>query len=180
MWNKILLFFANQLPARIIHDDGECYLERYFLFKVFGFTFYLHRFVASDPDRGLHDHPWRLAFSIVISRWYYELTRRDGQMRKVRWFNMLTGDSFHRVILPTGVSEVWTIFFHTSEKVKAWGFWHDVNNVTLKGVPQNAVWGKHQYQKDEPDELRRWWRYAKRGKELKRDSKGVAIPNIKS
>lgn len=97
--NTQLYWLTSRLPCRIISDDGTPYLERYYLGTVFGVRFYLHRFVGSDPARGLHDHPWAWARSIVLSGWYFE-ERRDGKRHKVKWYNKLTGDTFHRVILP--------------------------------------------------------------------------------
>ncbi|WP_244260428.1 hypothetical protein [Burkholderia gladioli] len=55
---RVLYAISSRLPCRIIADGNKPYLERYYLATVFGVRFYLHRFVASDPDRGLHDHPW--------------------------------------------------------------------------------------------------------------------------
>lgn len=95
--NAILFFLSSFLPLRIISDGEGPYLERYYLFTIFGVRFYLHRFVASDPDRGLHDHPWPWAGSIVLSGHYWEVTRSGT--KKVRWLNFLVGDSFHRVKL---------------------------------------------------------------------------------
>lgn len=135
--NRLLLWLTGFLPCRIISEGDQPYLERYYLMTLFGWRFYIHRFVASDPDRGLHDHPWPKAYSIILSGWYWE-ELRSGR-RKVRWFNSLTGDTFHRVVLPEIVSETnegmyfhprfcWTLFFHTVGDTKAWGFWHDKEN----------------------------------------------------
>lgn len=124
--SKMLYWITGFLPVRFINDGNTPYLERYYLFTLFGWQFYIHQFVGSDPDRGLHDHPWSLAFSIILSGWYYEETRSGP--RKVRWFNWLTGDSFHRVVLPYSLPPgndllpCWTLFFHRAEKVKKWGF----------------------------------------------------------
>lgn len=117
--NKILYWLAGYLPARIISDGETPYLERYYLWTIFGWRFYLHRFVGSDPDRGLHDHPWIRAFSIVLSGWYIE-ERRTGS-RPVVWFNSLGADTFHRVVLPP-CGPCWTLFFHRTGKAKEWGF----------------------------------------------------------
>ena len=96
---KLLFWLTSHLPCRIIAEEGSVYLERYYLFTLLGWRFYLHRFVGSDPDRGLHDHPWSRAFSIILAGWYWEQTRSGT--RKVRWLNTLTGDTFHRVVLPS-------------------------------------------------------------------------------
>ena len=65
--NRLLLWLTGFLPCRIISEGDQPYLERYYLMTLFGWRFYIHRFVASDPDRGLHDHPWPKAYSIILS-----------------------------------------------------------------------------------------------------------------
>ena len=174
---RFLFWLSGFLPCRIISDGDQPYLERYYLATVFGWQFYLHRFVASDPDRGLHDHPWRLAFSLILSGFYYEETRSGN--RKVRWFNCLTGDSFHRVVLPykmrdgdsfkadawTGEQPCWSLFFH-GPVVKRWGFMREL----LNGQPLNAAWRGGLPARFEPyaytreGDQKRWWAYAKKGR----------------
>src|SRR5437660_2113436 len=93
MIRRLLLAYSAGRPCKIICEADRPYLERYFVCALFGIRFYLHRFVGSDPDRGLHDHPWRWAMSFILRGWYYEATRSGT--RAVRWFNFLTGDTFH-------------------------------------------------------------------------------------
>lgn len=126
--SKFLYWLSGYLPYRSIDDGNVPYLERYYLFTVFGWRFYLHQFVGSDPDRGLHDHPWSKAYSVILSGWYWEETRSGA--RKVEWLNSLTGDTFHRVVLPIdwGSDDLldrpcWTLFMHKAYSVKPWGFW---------------------------------------------------------
>ena len=116
---SFLRWISDRLPARKISDDGRPYLIRYYIGTVFGWRVYLHHFVGSDPAMGLHDHPWRRAVSVILAGWYWEDTRQGT--RKVRWLNHLIGDSFHRVILPDGIT-CWTLFAHSVGDVKAWGF----------------------------------------------------------
>lgn len=163
---------ANNLPLRRIFTkesrpdfpDRE-YLRRYYVTTIFGLRFYLHHFIDSDPD-GLHNHPWRFGLSIHLSGSYTE-QRRWGK-RRVRFFNMVNGETFHRVILDidsfgrdvqTDVlfsvpKEVWTIFIHTS-RIMNWGF------IRKKGI-------FNQYQEvghDEPNGHSDGWRNWKLGKE---------------
>jgi len=117
---RLLLRLTAELPAKIIMDGDRPYLERYYLGRAFGLIWYIHRFVASDPDRGLHDHPWRRAISLVLRGWYLEETRLGT--RVVRWINLIGGADFHRVVLPDERS-VWTLFGHSEVKhPKGWGF----------------------------------------------------------
>lgn len=168
---KLLYWLTGRLPCRLINDGERPYLERYYVGRLFGLTFYLHRFVGSDPARGLHDHPWNRAYSLILSGWYFEETRSG--MRKVRWFNRLTGDSFHRVVLPgiydtsdgkSGVigaprRHVWTLFWH-GPYVKPWGFMRPLD--TVAGVPL-LLWEPHAYQTDEASGKQRWWDTAPHG-----------------
>lgn len=148
------------LPCRLINDGTRRYLERYYLGDLLGMRFYLHRFVDHDPDRGLHDHPWRWAASIVLSGFYYE-TRR-WSCSAVRWFNFLTGDTFHRVLLPTDrfgrhPRECWTLFFHDASDDKTpWGFLRPVNGFDTY----------FQYGKGGPAD--RWWLTAPNGRDANR------------
>ena len=157
--SRLLFWLTGRLPCRIISDNGQPYLERYYLGTVLGVRFYIHRFVGSDPDRGLHDHPWPWAGSLVLKGWYFEELRGPhrsnvpGQIvpvRQVRWFNWLTGDSFHRVILPG--AHCWTLFFHRAAYTKPWGFLQQVDaDSTMR------VWVPHNYPKDGNGTPGAWW-----------------------
>ncbi len=156
MMRRLLYALTGRLPLRIISDDGRPYLERYYVCTVLGVRVYVHRFVGSDPDRGLHDHPWPWARSIILSGCYIE-ERRDGY-REVRWWNSLQGDTFHRVILWEG-QEVWTLFMHRAENAKPWGF--------LRPVPGEwaQLWHPWNYPKDGSASSGRWWETVPRGRD---------------
>lgn len=164
MISHLLRAISNRLPCRIIADKDQPYLERYYVGQAFGATFYLHRFVGSDPDRGKHDHPWNWARSLILSGWYLEETRAGT--RPVRWYNRLTGDTFHRVVLPAGCREVWTLFWH-GPYVKAWGFWR--TEAIWSGdesIPlEAACWIPHRPQTNEATGRDQWWKTAPRGRD---------------
>lgn len=183
--NKFLFWMTGFLPCRIINDGERPYLERFYLFSFLGWTFYIHRFVASDPDRGMHSHPWRLAFSIVLSGWYWEHTFYG--FRKVRWFNSLTGDTFHRVVLPQEVHGAcvgnryyrtredvpcWTLFFHTSKNVKEWGFLRSVgavHNMLYKPNTESdgsMIYTPYKYTRE--GNQTEWWTRAPTGREVRK------------
>lgn len=166
MIEKFLFWITGFLPCRLINDGERPYLERYYIGTLFGWRFYFHRFVGSDPDRGLHDHPWRKAYSLILSGWYWEETRSG--IRKVRWFNSLTGDTFHRVVLPCasdgrqpdrvcvmthGVSPCWTLFMHTDKDVKPWGFLRLVVDGICRFEP---------YTYEREGSQKEWWKTAGR------------------
>jgi hypothetical protein len=151
---KALYRITNHLPCRIISDGPRKYLERYYLFTLFGVRFYLHRFVGSDPDRGLHNHPWRWAGSVILSGHYIEETHYGTA--RVGWVNGLVGDTFHRVILPEGVNEVWTLFFHRAHKAKSWGFLREKGQM-------GAMFEKYAYKPTELGKDGEWWKIAPKG-----------------
>lgn len=168
---RLLMWLTSRLPMRVINDGNRQYLERYYLFQLLGWTFYIHRFVGSDPDRGLHDHPWPKAYSIILRGWYWEETRSG--VRKVRWFNSLTGDSFHRVVLPywTSIYDLpstvrhvpcWTLFFHREQRVKQWGFL-----IPLEGEEGAFVFTPFKY----TGSVDRWWLTAPSRKQREQQSK---------
>lgn len=178
---SIFLFWLTQfLPCRIISDGEVPYLERYYLCTFLGLRFYLHRFVGSDPARGLHDHPWRKAYSLILSGWYWEETRSGT--RKVRWFNSLTGDTFHRVVLPDYIcfsnwpchaerrtAPCWTLFFHTAGDVKPWGFWRDLQETTSLSKGADAFEGAAYFQPyayTREGNQKNWWLTAPKGREI--------------
>ena len=141
---RLLYRWTGNLPLHIISDNDQPYLERYFLFKRFGVTAYVHRFVASDPDRGLHSHPWPWAVSVKLLGWYFEERPTDHPdqtpaLRIPGRISFLSGSSFHRVVLPfaggrvtysalvdpvdrPAVKECWTLFIHRSKRSQWWGF----------------------------------------------------------
>ena len=155
MIRRLLLALTARLPARVISDGNGPYLERYYLGSAFGARAYLHRFLASDPDRGLHDHPWPWAVSLILAGWYIE-QRRDGDHVR-RWLNVLTGDTFHRVVMPHGAREVWTLFIH-GPRCKEWGF--------LRTFDGGAVFAPYDYG-TESGEPKRWWESAPKGRDLR-------------
>lgn len=173
MLNTLLYRITGRLPCRIISDGDAPYLERYYICTLLGWRFYLHRFVGSDPDRGLHDHPWRKAFSVILSGWYWEETRSGT--RKVKWFNSLTGDTFHRVVLPNGWQvhglrftqgplPCWTLFFHTVGNVKPWGFLNPMDTFKDCAVFTPYTYSREGSQKD-------WWLTAPTGNEFRKSQK---------
>ena len=184
----LLMKITDGMPLRFIsNEENVPYLERYFVAEMFGWQFYIHRFVGSDPDRGLHDHPWRKAYSIVLKSYYHEITRSG--LRTVRWFNSLTGDTFHRVLLPgkgplkMGLDEnneltcdrdsipCWTFFFHPAGDVKDWGFLKPVDEILpgekWDGKPLLFVPYDYKRESWKQGKDKRWWLTAKSRRQLR-------------
>lgn len=162
-WQRFLYWFSGKLRCRIINsDDGAPYLERYHLLRLpSGGGLYIHRFLDSDPDRGLHDHPWRHSIGLILSGGYHELRRYTDQGKTVvrrNWIgpgrtNYITANDFHRIVLPEK-SEAWTLFMHTG-KFKGWGF--------LEVSPDDEHYRPHDtIEPDGSHDL--WWESAPRGR----------------
>lgn len=128
---------AGMLEKRVIYRrDGKPYLERYYLFHGSRFKklpgIYLHKFLSSDEDYELHDHPWNTSVSLILSKGYEEERREEyyanGKLhRRVviedfspGMFNLITKDDFHRVTLKS--DHAWTLFM-SGDRQKDWGFW---------------------------------------------------------
>jgi hypothetical protein len=175
---SLLTRLTNRLPCRIIDgEQGEPYLERYYLAGLFGWHAYLHRFVDSDPDRGLHDHPWGRAVSLVLSGGYDEIRfavppthgsvgaaaakRLDAaaepatRSRRIRpgRINLLRGSDYHRVVLRDG-RPAWTLFLH-GPRVKGWGF---LRRGEYRPMARDATDFRH----------RDWWKQAPTGRMVRR------------
>jgi len=128
--NRLLYRLSAYCRCRIISGpDEQPYLERYHLLRLpFGYRVYLHRFVASDPGRGLHNHPWRHAISLLLCGTYQEtrmLTAESNHALQRRWLraghlNYISGDVYHRINIAAG-AECWSLFLH-APKTSDWGF----------------------------------------------------------
>ncbi len=89
------------------------------------FNIYLHKFLHSDDDRAMHDHPW-INMSVLLCGSYIEHTPAGSFLRKpwrpwAPWrLPMRRPTSLHRVALIDG-KPVWTLFI-TGPVVREWGF----------------------------------------------------------
>lgn len=59
----------------IVNCDHDVYLHRWYLFSCRWFAIFIHKFVRSDEDRALHDHPWNFLV-IPVWRGYVEHNER--------------------------------------------------------------------------------------------------------
>lgn len=137
--------------------SGDPYLTRYIIARTPFFRIFLHRFHQPDPDRDVHNHPWR-ALSVIIRGGYTELVVpdaiRDGrgviasvrdQYAVTQWgrwwpkINQLKEHEYHRItdILPG----TWTLVFG-GPYFRDWGFLVDGEHIdwrTYLGVPSDTT-----------------------------------------
>lgn len=84
------------------------------------FNVYLHKFLRSDDDRALHDHPWSNV-SILLKGMYLEHTPQGKFLRKAGDIVLRArGSSSHRIELCQG-TPCWTLFI-TGPRYREWGF----------------------------------------------------------
>jgi hypothetical protein len=113
----------SRLPYKTI--GGECFKERgplmirYFLLRTRWFSIYLHKFLRSDADRHMHDHPWPFV-TFLLSGGYWEHTPQ-GRFWRHR-FSILRRPAKwqHWVEVPT-VEPLWTLIV-VGRKTREWGF----------------------------------------------------------
>lgn len=176
MMRKLLYKISGGLPCRLITRDGTPYLERYFLCRIFGLTAYLHRFVGSDGDKEVHNHPWnsmalclaggyeeeRLTGLCIHQHWQHRLRRIfPGKLNRIR------ANDFHRIAKTK--PETWTLFVHGRCRL-GWGFLRP--QMTNVG-PNHTEVVFHQ-----PFELvsgSPWWTEAPLGRDSGRTPYGVAV-----
>ncbi len=101
-------------------DGSEYLVRRYLLPRNKLLNIYLHRFLGSDDDRALHDHPW-FSISCVLKGRLIE-HRPDGTSRAIRRGKLTIRHPKyqHRIELPEG--ETATTLFITGPVVRTWGF----------------------------------------------------------
>ncbi len=123
---------ARRSPDYVIGGHERPYLERWWVIPRNRFlNLYLHRFVRSDDDRALHDHPWVNASLLLDGRYLEWLPAEEGLHRvEVR----SAGDvvcrgaaASHRVELVArnaagDLTPVITLFC-TGPRLREWGFW---------------------------------------------------------
>lgn len=136
MLRRSLYHLSSFLRCKSIRGNAEVpYMERYFLLDCFGTRVYLHRFLGGDAEEAVHDHPWKKAKALVLTGRYEELrtvidpaqangdaggVREERFVRKAGGFNTILGATLHRIVRTE--PETWTLFWHTRDKIKPWGF----------------------------------------------------------
>lgn len=104
---------------RLIRIEGHPYLLRLYIWP----HVYLHYFFTSDLDRELHNHPWDLSRTRILSGWYLEQslckTGVTERVFKTGDRNTITSFDFHRIAaISVGC---WTLF-RPGKRVQQWGF----------------------------------------------------------
>lgn len=116
-----LTCLVKRKPHFIIGSEERPYLLRWYLIPRNKYlNLYLHRFLRSDDDRALHDHPWWFV-SILIRGQYNEITSSSIIYRSS--FSLAYRPALwrHRVELVNN-NPCWTVVL-TGKTRRIWGFW---------------------------------------------------------
>lgn len=134
----------------IVNCDRDPYLHRWFVIRTDRLGLFIHKFVRSDEDRALHDHPWDF---LVIPVWRGYIEHRNARCticgqrnsfctrgQESRRVLPIVGTRFrrgeyrHRVELIDGKPS-WSIFFRFRKR-REWGFWDRL----VGFIPWNKWW----------------------------------------
>lgn len=135
---------------------NEGYLDRWHLIPNNRWiNIYLHKFMRSDDDRALHDHPWwSVSFLLKgsVTELYY---KTDELSLPAPWRKVMLKDNIrrfipvyrradhtHRIVLEEG-TVAWTLFI-TGSKSRDWGFhcpkgWKHHKEFTKKDKDGNSA-----------------------------------------
>ncbi len=101
-------------------DGSEYLIRRYLLPRNKILNIYLHRFLGSDDDRALHDHPWYSVSVVLKGELIEHLPRKRLRKIKAGVISFRSPLQQHRIELPTGQKA--TTLFITGPVVRKWGF----------------------------------------------------------
>ncbi len=130
--NYMIGLAAKRPPDFIIGEREAPYLLRWWLIpRNRFFNIYLHKFLRSDQDIELHDHPFWFV-SLVLRGWYFEHLVGDKVVkRSAGQFVARRSATAHRIALMTYDGHVdvddfapelaWSLFI-TGPVTRSWGF----------------------------------------------------------
>lgn len=120
-----LIHWAMQRePDFVIGGSERPYLFRWFVIpRNRLFNVYLHKFLRSDDDRALHDHPWANLSILLRGEYTEHLIDAGGIHRRVKrkagdWHFRPSGKIAHRVEID---QPCWSLFL-TGPAYREWGF----------------------------------------------------------
>lgn len=120
-WHRVA---DSRPPDFIVGGREDPYMFRWYLIpRNSFFCIYLHKFLRSDDDRALHDHPW-LNVSWLLEGTYTEHTIAAGgiqhrEVLKAGSLKFRRAKAAHRVELHAG--ECWSLFVR-GPVIRRWGF----------------------------------------------------------
>ena len=93
-------------------------MYRYYLIDFVWFGLYVHKFLRSDNDRHVHDHPWSFITFTLGAYWEH---LPDGTVHRRSRFSLLFRPAEWQHWVEIRGGPVWTIVFRFSRR-RVWGF----------------------------------------------------------
>ena len=114
---------AARKPDFIIGGEDNPYLKRWWLIpRNRFFNIYLHKFLRSDDDRALHDHPWWNVSYLLAGQYIEHMIRAGGVHSAVRYaagdLRLRGATTAHRIEID---QPCWSLFI-TGPVIREWGF----------------------------------------------------------
>lgn len=106
------------------------------------FAIRVHKWICSDDDRALHDHPYWLL--IIVLKGSYDDVTEEGREKLVRW-SIRFRRAKHKHTVQLNESPTWT-FLITGPPLRKWGFWVDGGKRWQKASNYFKSKGHHQCQ----------------------------------
>lgn len=102
MISKVLDFVLEKRV--IVNCARDPYLHRWYLLRSERLGVFIHKFVRSDEDRALHDHPWSF---LVIPLWGGYIEHSDRPLTLDEWWAGLSDwcESPHELDLPAAAQQ---------------------------------------------------------------------------
>lgn len=105
-------------PFKVIMNcNHDPYLIRWYVFKTKRVTLFIHKFVRSDEDRALHDHPWPFLV-IPIWRGYWEHSYRPSHYDEAGQIEYAAENVRRRVLPIIGTRYRSALYRHRVELLK--------------------------------------------------------------
>ena len=121
--DRLLALAERKAPNRVTaaKPDGSPAMLRWELIRLNKwFNIYIHKFLASDRDRALHDHPW-WGFSLILRGQYVDVSRKGRRLLQAGDWMLRPASRPHRIELVNG-EPCWTLFI-VGPRVREWGFY---------------------------------------------------------
>lgn len=115
-----LLLVGTPAHETLVHPEHGPYLEKWLFDRSEdGSARHVHRFLRSDADDEMHDHPWA-SRSIILSGGYWEVTPAGRRWLEAGSTSVREAVDIHRVELEPGIVPI-TMFEH-GPRTNEWGF----------------------------------------------------------
>lgn len=143
MSNNKIPFTRFQLRWNDAVGRPECpYLRRWTL-TIFGYGLRVHRWLASDDPRYLHDHPWWMLI-LIIKGGYIDISP-EGEDRLGRG-SIRFRPAEHRHTVRVDKGGCWSLLV-TGPKIRNWGFYVPGRETFLRPLRFFSRYGHHQCDK---------------------------------